>query len=57
MKELAVCCNMNMESKFQKKVQLPHSKAVVTIVYHEATNIMISLLTDPSTKDEDYVFL
>ena len=58
MKELAVRCNMNMGSKFPKtrQVKLPHSKAVVTIVYHEATDIITSLLTDPRIKDEDYAF-
>ena len=58
MKELAVRCNMNMKSKFPKtkKVRLPHSKAVVTIVYHEATDIITSLLTDPRIKDQDYFF-
>jgi len=58
LKELAVRCNMKMNSKFPKtrKVRLPHSKAVVTIVYHEATDIITSLLTDPRLKDKDYNF-
>lgn len=58
MKELAVRCNMTMGSKFPKtrQVRLPHSKAVVRIVYHEATDVMTSLLTDPRMKDEDYFF-
>ena len=49
MKYLAHRYNMDMETKFpkRKKIRLPSSKAVVTIVYHEVTDCMVSLLTDP----------
>ena len=39
-----------------KKLTLPHSKAVVTILYHEVQDCIISLLTDPHAEDAHYLF-
>ena len=38
------------------KIILPSSKAHVSIVWNDAKALMISLLTDPKIKDEDYMF-
>ena len=39
-----------------KKLQLPHSKAVVTIPYRDAADCLASLLTDPRVKDEHLLY-
>ena len=39
-----------------KRLRLPHSKAVVPIVYTNAADCIVSLLTDPRCRDTDYLF-
>ncbi len=39
-----------------KKVKLPSAKAVVSVPYRDAGACIVSLLTDPRIKDEDYLF-
>ena len=38
------------------KVKLPYSKAVVSVPIRQAQDCIVSLLTDPRAKDEDYLF-
>ena len=40
----------------EKKVKLPSSKAVVSIPCRDAAECIVSLLTDPRFKDDDYLF-
>ena len=40
-----------------KKVRLPSSKAVVSVPCRDAGACIVSLLTDPRIKDDDYLFL
>jgi hypothetical protein len=49
----------NMRGKFPKKetLNLPNSKAQVTLTVHQAWHCIESLLTDPRVNDEDYNFL
>ena len=35
-------------------VYLPHAKTIVDVVHHSPEGMLMSLLTDPSVKDEDY---
>jgi len=39
-----------------KKLKLPHSKAVVSIVWTDIKDAIVSLLTDPRFEDSDYLF-
>ena len=56
MKSLQARYNLTAMMPKQKKVRLPSSKAVVTIPYRDAADCIVSLLTDPRFKDEDYLF-
>ena len=40
----------------KEKVRLPSSKAVVTIPCRDAKDCIVSLLTDPRMRDQDYLF-
>ena len=48
----------NVSSIFPKikRVKLPHSKAVVPVVYTDVADCIVSLLTDPRFEDSDYLF-
>jgi hypothetical protein len=48
--------NMGGKEPFVKKLELPHSKARIKLVCHDAQAQMESLLTDPQIKDEDWLF-
>ena len=40
----------------EKRVRLPHSKAVVSIPCRDAKECIVSLLTDPRVQDSDFLF-
>jgi len=48
----------NLESGYRNitKITLPHSRAQAKIIWHDAKTAMVSLLTDPRIRDEDYLF-
>ena len=48
----------NVSSIFPKikNIKLPHSKAVVPIVFTDVADCIVSLLTDPRFEDKDYLF-
>ena len=51
------CGLCNSLETTMKKVRLPSSKAVVSVPCHDAGECIVSLLTDPRIKDDDYLFL
>ena len=38
------------------KLKLPYAKSIATIVHYNAKDVILSLLTDPRIRDEDYLF-
>ena len=38
------------------KLKLPYAKSIATIVHYNAKDVILSLLTDPQIRDEDYLF-
>ena len=38
------------------KLKLPYAKSIATIVHYDAKDVILSLLTDPRIRDEDYLF-
>lgn len=56
-KKLAKRYNMDQNNLVRvKQIILPCSKTKVNIVYHEARDCVVSLLTDPRFKPQDYLF-
>lgn len=57
MKKLAERYNMDYKNLVQiRELILPCSKTKVDIVYHNARDCVVSLLTDPRFRPEDYLF-
>ena len=56
MKRLLKCYNLEGMAPKQKRIILPHSKASVNIPWRDAKDCIVSLLTDPRIKDQDYLF-
>ena len=48
--------NMEKKKPFIIKMELPHSKARIKLVCHDALEQIISILTDPRIKPDDYLF-
>ena len=48
--------NLDDAQPFVKKLELPHSKARIKLVCHDAKAQIMSLLTDPRFEDDDYLF-
>ena len=49
--------NLKKTAPFIKKLELPHSKARIKLVCHDAKAQIQSLLVDPRFEDEDYLFM
>ena len=56
MKCLLTRCNLNDMKPKMRTIRLPSSKAVVQVPYQEATDCIVSLLTDPRFDDQDCLF-
>jgi len=48
--------NMENNKPKEKMLELPKSKARISLVYHDAKQQVVSLLTDPRICDDDYLF-
>ncbi len=56
MKHLFPRYNLTTMIPTERKIQLPSSKAVVSIPVRDAADCIVSLLTDPRFQDADYLF-
>ena len=56
MKQLLKRYNLSAMMPRLKRLQLPHSKAVVTIPYRDAADCFVSLLTDPRVEDKHLLY-
>ena len=56
LKRLKKRYNMDGKFPFVKNVTLPHSKANVDLVCHDAADCIESILTDPRLTDDDFMF-
>ena len=54
-KRLAKRYNIPWPLVSKKKITLPHSKARVNVVHHDAAQCVVSLLTDPRFSDDDFL--
>ena len=56
LERLAQRYNMKASEPHKTKIELPHSKAKVTVITHDFKAQVQSLLSDPRWKDSDYLF-
>lgn len=56
-KRLASRYNVNPKELFkQRKIILPSSGAKINLIYHDARDLFVDLLTDPRHSDDDFLF-